>query len=334
MVSVQHVSRAQRCSRQFLVKLLALIAALSVCPLILLDDSVVSAQGVRPPSPEHLEYYWGRPMRRTIAMLLEEYQPHLTSRQQRIVDTIDIDVSLNLEALPFAMYHLGERKILIGVNIIGLVEPIHDAIILTHHLGTSLDRVSDYVKHIARVGQKAYFDNRQGRAPDPHVPFEHFAHLPEAGVIQIRQTQIYNNMMVGMKIDTISYVLAHEIGHHVLGHIDGTSTVPTVREREKQADTFAYVLSAKAGFPLVSSAPSLAVIAEMERLAGIGYGDNTHPPPECRMFWMLESSLAALEADAGFQSYLDQHPGERQAMESVLRQFEAFTPEAKAECGT
>jgi len=297
------------------------------------DCGSVRAQEVGPPTPEQLEHFYGRPMRRTVQMLLEEYHPHFSERERSIVDQIDIEVSLNLEQLPFARYQAGKRTIQIGVNLIALVEPVHDAIILTHRMKEDFGRVSDFIDYVSLSGKKAYFDISQGRQPDPFIPFENFSGLDEREVSTIRGDRLYVNMMVQMKIETISYILAHEIAHHTLGHLGKRRTVEETRKQEQEADTYSFVLSAKAGFPLLNAAPSLAVIAEMERLAGTQYDQGTHPPTVCRMYWMTKYGMETLGKDLEFQAYLDANPDHRQAFAAANQQFHDVKSDAESECG-
>jgi hypothetical protein len=85
---------------------------------------------------------------------------------------------------------------------------------------------------------------------------------------------------------TVSFLLAHEAGHHLLGHLTDRFVVPNVRERE--ADQFALEIMNKMNWHPLFGVNNLLLFAELDRFR-ISKGASLAEPlsPACRLVNLL-----------------------------------------------
>ena len=105
------------------------------------------------------------------------------------------------------------------------------------------------------------------------------------------QRNIYANAM--------AFVVAHEIAHHVLGHLDDPDSSGTAqRKREEAADSWAASAIYSAGFtPMASIFTMLLFNEAYERSEKIG-ANSTHPAPISRAVTLSKKTVDLLERGA------------------------------------
>jgi hypothetical protein len=105
------------------------------------------------------------------------------------------------------------------------------------------------------------------------------------------QQNIYANAM--------AFVVAHEIAHHVLGHLDDPDFSGTARRRrEEAADSWAASATYNAGFMPVASVFTMLLLNEAyERSEKVG-ANSSHPAPISRAIALSKSTVELLERGA------------------------------------
>jgi hypothetical protein len=138
-------------------------------------------------------------------------------------------------------------------------------------------------------------------------PFTEFAGIPEETA-----TQIMNGSDAGyndgvLLYAAIGFVLAHEIGHHVLGHVDSAPASPEdSRARETEADRYAFDLTMRAGMTAFGALPALAIFTAAE--SEFADPEATHPDPSCRILGAWIYTLDRLAADDATRHLFDNDP--------------------------
>jgi hypothetical protein len=95
---------------------------------------------------------------------------------------------------------------------------------------------------------------------------------------------------------SLDFIVAHELGHHVLGHTSSNpSSYPESRARESAADKFAFKTMASAGSNPVLSMPIFILWAELEGFSIEGEG--THPAGIKRMRAMIAAAQELIDSD-------------------------------------
>ncbi|HRB14888.1 MAG TPA: ImmA/IrrE family metallo-endopeptidase [Nitrospira sp.] len=96
----------------------------------------------------------------------------------------------------------------------------------------------------------------------------------------------------GIMVDSLAFVLGHEIGHLALNHKRYTEvTSAQARKQEDMADEFAAKLLGRTGISIIPSMFTLVRFLQSEAdIKGIPMTAKTHPRAECRMQRVLFSS--------------------------------------------
>ena len=95
---------------------------------------------------------------------------------------------------------------------------------------------------------------------------------------------------------SLDFILAHELGHHVLGHTRiGPRDYPESRERETAADKFAFKTMAGAGMNPGLAMPIVILWSELEGFSVEGEG--THPAGVRRLRALIAAAKDAVDSD-------------------------------------
>ncbi len=93
------------------------------------------------------------------------------------------------------------------------------------------------------------------------------------------------------------YVLAHEIAHHVLGHLDNPSTsLAENRKKEQEADDWASRTLIKLGIPPAVAYPSLMYWYYMDEYGVESEHQKTHPADLRRIRKVLEFTINSIDS--------------------------------------
>lgn len=89
------------------------------------------------------------------------------------------------------------------------------------------------------------------------------------------------------------WVLSHEIGHHILGHVPPSKneSAKESRQKERDADRYATGLVLKLGYSLAPMISGLTYFSAIETAAEGAEEGRTHPRSPCRLSDVLESGI-------------------------------------------
>lgn len=283
-----------------------------------------SSYGQSPPtthfSQELLDQYY-RAAKRTVKLIISEFEPHLTPQDRRMLNGIDISISYSEDVNHvFAVRHsaTGRRNIQISLGFIITMEAILDAFIIGDALGR-IDDTLDYIEEVTRLMQENAVRRSRGYSPRVVPYFHQFAGISEREIFGVFSPEEFQSRRVLTKVDALAFVLAHELAHHFRMHLDvGNATY----EDEKEADEFALDLGVKAGYsPLFGAWPYLFYISLEENLQK-KILPRSHPAPTCRAMRFLDVGIGAALKDEGFVQYLDENNLKDEWMENVRVQQE------------
>jgi predicted Zn-dependent protease len=126
---------------------------------------------------------------------------------------------------------------------------------------------------------------------------------------------------------SLDYVLAHELGHHVLGHTaTSPANYPESRQREAKADAFAFRVMAKAGLNPVLCVPVMLLWCNLEGFSIEGEG--THPAGVRRMRVMIAAARQAVNDDPEVAAAM-QKDGTRGQWETLIQKMDSMLAEAE-----
>jgi IrrE N-terminal-like domain len=125
----------------------------------------------------------------------------------------------------------------------------------------------------------------------PILPFHEFAGVayPQLTDAEGRKSLAVHE---GMMVDSIAFVIGHELGHLVLRHKPYNKISPeAARKQEAEADEFGARLVSKSGISVIGALPVIQRFLANESLYKAFSGSPaTHPRPECRMERILSST--------------------------------------------
>jgi hypothetical protein len=126
---------------------------------------------------------------------------------------------------------------------------------------------------------------------------------------------------------SLEYVLAHELGHHVLGHTaTPPANYPESRQREAKADAFAFRVMAKAGVNPLLSLPVMLLWCDLEGFSIEGEG--THPAGVRRMRVMVAAARQAVNDDPEVQAAMHRD-GTRAQWDTAIQKMDSMLNDAE-----
>ena len=123
----------------------------------------------------------------------------------------------------------------------------------------------------------------------------------------------------------LAFVVAHELAHHVLGHVDSPATsLEDQREMERAADAYAVKLVTRAGYNPMAAAAFMGLLSSLEGTSD-AWVESNHPRAVCRQAEFMVKGHSTLSSDSEYMKFLD----ENQTELSNFRKFEALVPGMK-----
>ncbi|WFP51194.1 hypothetical protein PL263_03995 [Methylomonas sp. EFPC3] len=129
-----------------------------------------------------------------------------------------------------------------------------------------------------------YYRKLRGESEVYFKDFAEICKISKREASALREDQDVYNMKVNIVVDSLAFIVAHEIGHLVLNHKSGHSlTRSLLQKQEYDADAFGAKLASKAGFqPQGALFTSFWIFGLLESEDGTNNRDN-HPPVSCRV---------------------------------------------------
>lgn len=296
--------------------------------IMILFGQPVLAQAI-PEQTESDRRQMRRAAERTIEMILGDYRGLLSDAERRVVDRIDITVSNSINIYRvYARLRDGRRSIEFSVGWLTTMEMVQDAAILTTLSGNG--GRDDMLRYIDDLAQTVWENGRRDRLGQPMVasgPYPLYLGRSASEVREIYRDPAFQDARVTVKVHTIALILAHEIAHHVLGHLEGPRSgtpaemAAASRIREQEADDWAINLANGAGYSTAVSAFPFLFYALLESEEEDPL--RTHPVSTCRAAQALVEGVDQAMGDQGFVDYLE--------ATNQLADYELMRDEAEAE---
>jgi hypothetical protein len=243
--------------------------------------------------------------------ILSVFSDVMSPDERTILQEIELRIPMDYDLTRVIAYREGGRVIEISFGFFGTMIEASDNLTLAEYYATQdpdiLNKYEAYYKYLNDA-----IDQNEQSIGESHPKLQHFpefAGIPAETQEQIMSESEVRDVQVRLELATIAYVLAHEIGHHVLGHVDAppAATAAESRERESQADQYAFSLTTRAGFTAFGALPALAFFEAAEGKAADP--DASHPLAGCRILGAWMYALDQLAADQKFAPLFEKVPG-------------------------
>lgn len=284
----------------------------------LCQSEAASAQTAFAPPPPGVLRQYQRATERAVDQIIGDFLPQLRPEQRALVTSIDIVVpsSGNFDRV-FAVNGPDGRRIEIDVGFIVVMELIQDAAILTsvHGIGDAktFEKYAYLVADLFLENSNAY---RRGQPRKAIPPYVQVVSVPPARFQPIYSSPDFQNLRVEYKVQTLAVVLGHELGHHLLGHLDADKLAARrnsglteeaksneSRRREASADAFGVDLAIRAGYnPLEAAWPFIffAMLGDDPDIT-----TRSHPDSGCRAGRVFKAGAKAAMAKPDFVKELE-----------------------------
>lgn len=247
--------------------LFLLVAFLLIRQIALLFVASPEAQGPTAAEREKLLEESAKAAEQYIAVVRPQAFRNLTGKEREIYEQITFKVTKDDSAWESSSFidKDGERVVEIDVGYVRSIEMMVDAFLLEELRNQEF--LADYIRYVAsQLSQKATFIKS---------PYE-FLGMSDTEMDKFFEEKGLQRQRVAAVANTIAFVLAHEVGHHVLGHTDDR---PEARQAklaaEREADAWAVQQLVSVHFPPLAGVVPLLFDFYFEPLGSPDQG--THP---------------------------------------------------------
>ncbi|MCG9770117.1 hypothetical protein L1D59_16075 [Pseudoalteromonas piscicida] len=220
--------------------------------------------------------------------ILSEGVKHIKSvarpYERRIIDEIKISVPISPAPVRVrAFLSSSGREIELSTGYSAITRMIVSGYLIEDYFN-----IKGFGEEYARYTASTYATGRFGGGNSPWVK----AKLTENQTERLLSSERFNNDQHGAHLLVLWYVLAHEIGHHVLGHAygDGVS-LSKIREQEKEADEWASRIFIALGLPPAGAFPSHMYWYYLDEYGVKNEYRRSHPPELKRIRSMLRFTI-------------------------------------------
>jgi hypothetical protein len=219
--------------------------------------------------------------------------PDLERRTLREIN-IRIPMDYNITRVEAFRDESGQRIIEMSFGFLGfIIMQLTEDFYFASESGDCLGCPNDIDKFDAYVDYLNEMVNRNERMlrKDHIKRFREYAEIPAEKWEAIVRRDDYALNVAKLQYSALGFILAHEIGHHVFGHVDRPPRSPAESRRyEAQADRYAVALTVKMDMSALGALPALVFFANHE--GEVVNSDATHPLALCRV---LEAFTATFD---------------------------------------
>ena len=236
--------------------------------------------------------------RATLTILRCEIRPHLTIEQRKIFDQVDIYVnrkSWQVDGLQ-ASYSsdTGRRYIIFPIGFIMGADAIDRSVVDTEFFSLDPTYLAQFSQGMTEYIMRSSDAMKRGERLPPAPNFCEFSGRDCRSSAYL--TKEYGNLLNYVKAASFAYFFAHEIGHHILGHLGpGKSLGPT---EEDAADRFALQIARKIGRPAIGAEGAFMLFISSEMNA------KDHSSIQCRYLAVVTDAVQEMRSDREFMNSL------------------------------
>lgn len=248
-------------------------------------------------------------------------------RELEIVDRTEIRIVVDQRIGRVYAYEdaNGTPIIEISTGFLSLVGSLIDANLTGRRFGKA-ELIGPYKEAVSSFLKTSRQVIRDGGTPAPPEPFNKFVGISEAQYSAFWQSREYDDQFSWWMRSALSIVLAHELGHHVFGHLDEleTKSLAERRSMEDQADDFAIRVNWMLGVNPILFSEYFLIFAMVED----GLLEGSHAPSACRLEKFIHAGLTFSKGDQGFMSHVQKD----RALSENLSQLEYAREQLKETC--
>jgi hypothetical protein len=263
------------------------IAAIVAATLIVLCGSAVRAA-------EPLPEFFREETIHITELVVAQLRETLPAPEKQILDSIKFVYPNDLTqiASPSAYKVGGKRIVSMNVGFYRTLGGFGDLAVISQGTGRP---TGDYMPHVI---PKLINNSRLPPEKREHIKYPYdFYGIPEKDAVKLRQRQDLSEIYAAITLGGLSFVVAHEIAHHVLGHIDNplkANDLEGSRNREEAADAWACRALLRTGYLPLGAIYALKIYYHLDQDAIAHERERTHPAELRRFEAAIDSSLEGL----------------------------------------
>ena len=238
------------------------------------------AEPLPPRSPSLQQDVYFKIVEAIVEFSRRDMRPHIDADKLGLFDSIRVEIARTDQDFfrARAVIENGESKVIFSAGFLLALRGLDDA--TGYFLIHDLDAFGPYIEYYAKYIRYADAQIKLQKMP---LRYKHFCDYPpgrKQACAKKVATDLVERSQVAVKYYTIAFILAHELGHHLLGHVKKRSG--DTYEREKAADEFAMQLFVKANMPWEASIGTFFVMAFLNDKVPFAPNAKKHPHPFCR----------------------------------------------------
>lgn len=228
----------------------------------------------------------------------------------------------------------GERVVYISSGLLEVVDWVSTAMAAQTVFGAR-DCAVGFVTSLCRAIER---NSQRARRNEPLEPFGNFfvyirAHRTEChGLTEsMHDDKQFNQLRDASITGSIAFVVGHELGHHVRGHVDHPpGSDAGSRRNEQAADEFAMGAMARAKINPIAGLGLMMVFAGTQHFDFEERPGATHPTGASRVMAMVEAGDSVMRNDPAYAKELDRM-GKKEEWNQTMAQLRRLAQDQKAE---
>ena len=214
--------------------------------------------------------------------------------RQKMLDTIQFESGASSAPFPTAEKYDDKRVISLPLSAYDVFMLISKATFLAESLKYPPATVQDYAAELAARAKPS-------RSQDAirMLTYEEYMHIGQEEFKRVVNDRAYARIRE-LTRNSLGYVVAHELGHHALGHFESPRLLSS-KHNEDEADLFAANIGGKAGWDPFTAT---AAFVFQQGLLTSGAPQEAYSSPSCRMARIQSAAGRALITDPRHQTPL------------------------------
>lgn len=285
------------------------LAYLPVLFFIFLNANAQSSSSGTRYSPEELQAQVLR-LQGLIDEVVLDLKSQLKPEELTTLESLEAQATPHEEIrLVYATIQNGHQVIKVSLGFMNVITQVLDASLLAFH-SSKMDDLDAYQQKLLDDLMNSSQNTMGSELQEPPLTFDRFVNMSQDQAEQYREKS-RRGMIVGF-YSTLAIVLAHELGHHVLGHLESVEKLTNKTDGERSqieldADAFAFTLVAhlmgKPEYRLLSALQIYPFLAHVQD-ATSGITENSMDMPVRRIIQASEAVFKQCDADPIFQKIL------------------------------
>lgn len=298
--------------------IIVLLTVIFIDPILMKTNSM---SGEPPPRYVIDQYY--RAGTRTIDTLIRKIERVLPEGQRRMLNKIDIGISRN----DWNLYGVYARKtgkyreIRFSMGFIIASDFIDTAIVAGELGGFNEDIVMQYITEVTNTIIENVHRGKRGEPRQSEPIFHEWVGWPDSKWEALINTEEFKAYKDVIKLESMAFILGHELSHHFFGHLDNHSSSI---DDEDEADREGVRMAIGAGYNPLLAFQNFILFAALEGDQLVDESTRTHSPPLCRGKYLFDVGVQYALRDSEFIDYMKQRGMYYEWKENIEKMDEAY----------